>query len=226
MNHQLAEQTQAVDKYLLNELTEAERLEFEEHYFDCQACADQLKHNAIVVDNLKQVLLEDQRDPSEQRVSATPKSGGSWLSWLKPATLVPAFAALALALIVGYQNFVYIPGLTRPQALETVPIPSAARDSGTVVAIDRGLPMFPLSFDVDSPQAYPSYICDFQSEGKGSILEVDSGSRKVAAFTLELLLPSKHFPPGRYVMILRPASQPEKVVSRFSFAIQDKEPHG
>ena len=226
MNHQLAEQTQAVDKYLLNELNEAERLEFEEHYFDCQACSDQLKHNAIVVDNLKQVLLEDQRDTSEQRVSATHKPGRSWLGWLKPATLVPAFATLALALIVGYQNLVYIPGLTRPQALETVPIPSAARDSGTVVAIDRGLPMFNLSFDVDSPQAYPSYTCDFQSEGKGSILNVDSGSRKVAAFTLELLLPSKQFPPGRYVMILRPASQPEKVVSRFSCAIQDKEPHG
>lgn len=226
MNHQLAEQTQAVDKYLLNELNEAERLEFEEHYFDCQACADRLKHNAIVVDNLKQVLLEEQRVASEKRVSAMPKPAGSWLGWLKPATFVPAFATLALALIVGYQNFVYIPGLTRPQALETVPIPSAARDSGTVVAIDRGLPMFNLSFDVDSPQTYPSYTCDFQSEGKGAILNVDSGSRKVAAFTLELLLPSKQFPPGRYVMILRPASQPEKVVSRFSFAIQDKEPHG
>jgi hypothetical protein len=226
MNHQLAEQTQAVDKYLLNELNEAERLEFEEHYFECQACADQLQQNAIVVDNLKQVLLEDQRDTSEQRVSATPKARGTWLGWLRPATLVPAFATLALALLVGYQNFVYIPGLTRPQALETVSIPSAARDSGPVVSIDRGLPMFNLSFDVDSPQAYPSYTCDFQSESERSILKVDSGSRKVAAFTLELLLPSKEFPPGRYVMILRPALQPEKVVSRFSFAIQDKEPHG
>jgi hypothetical protein len=226
MNHQLAEQTQAVDKYLLNELNEAERLEFEEHYFECQACADQLQQNAIVVDNLKQVLLEDQRDTSEQRVSATPKARGTWLGWLRPATLVPAFATLALALLVGYQNFVYIPGLTRPQALETVSIPSAARDSGPVVSIDRGLPMFNLSFDVDSPQAYPSYTCDFQSESERSILKVDSGSRKVAAFTLELLLPSKEFPPGRYVMILRPASQPEKAVSRFSFAIQDKEPHG
>jgi hypothetical protein len=226
MNHQLAEQTQAVDKYLLNELNEAERLEFEEHYFDCQACAEQLQHNAIVVDNLKQVLLEHQRDTSEQRASAIPKSGRSWLGWLRPPTLVPTLAALALALIVGYQNFVYIPGLTRPQALETVPIPSAARDSGTVVAVDRSLPMFNLSFDVDSPQAYPSYTCDFQSESKGSIVRVDSGPRKVASFTLELLLPSKQFPPGRYVMILRPASQPEKVISRFSFAIQDKEPHG
>jgi hypothetical protein len=226
MNHQLAEQTQAVDKYLLNELNEAERLEFEEHYFDCQICAEQLQHNTIVVDNLKQVLREERRDSAEQRVSATAKPGRRWLGWLKPAAIVPAFAALALALIVGYQNFVYIPGLTRPQALETVPIPSAARDSGTVVAIDRSLPMFNLSFDVDSPQAYPSYTCDFQSEDKGSILKVDSGPRKVASFTLELLLPSKPFPPGRYVMILRPASQPETVISRFSFAIQDKEPHG
>jgi hypothetical protein len=226
MNHQLAEQTQAVDKYLLNELNEAERLEFEEHYFDCQICAEQLQHNAIVVDNLKQVLLENQRDVSRQRMSAAAKPGRSWLDWLRPATLVPAFAALALALIVGYQNFVYIPGLTRPQALETVPIPSAARDSGTVAAIDRRLPMFNLSFDVDSPQAYPAYTCDFQREGKGSILKVDSGPRNVASFTLELLLPSKRFPPGRYVMILRPASQRETVISRFWFAIQDKEPHG
>jgi len=226
MNHQLAEQTQAVDKYLLNELNEAERLEFEEHYFDCQICAEQLQHNTIVVDNLKQVLLENQRNGSEQRVSTTAKPGRNWLDWLRPATLLPAFATLALALIVGYQNFVYIPGLTRPQALEIVPIPSAARDSGTTVAIDRGLPMFNLSFDVDSPQAYPAYTCDFQSEGKGSILKVDSGPRNVASFTLELLLPSKRFPPGRYVMILRPASQPAMVISRFSFAIQDKEPHG
>jgi len=226
MNHQLAEQTQAADKYLLNELSEEDRSEFEAHYFECQICADRLKQDVIAVENLKQVFLDEQREASEQRVTTASRTGGSWLSWLRPATLVPTLAALALALVVGYQNFVYIPGLTRPQALETVPIPSTARDSGPVVAIDRGLPMFNLSFDVDSPQAYPSYICDFQSEGKGSILEVNSGRRKVAAFTLELLLPTRQFPPGRYVMILRPASQPETVLDRFSFAIQDKEPHG
>jgi putative zinc finger protein len=226
MNHQLAEQTQAVDKYLLNELSEEENLEFEAHYFECQTCADRLRQDTVAIDNLKEVLRDEQREASEQRVSTAARPRGGWLNWLRPATLVPAFAALALALVVGYQNFVYIPGLTRPQALETVPISSAARDSGLVVAIDRGLPMFNLSFDVDSPQAYPSYICDFQSESKGSILQVNSGPRKVAAFTLELLLPTRQFPPGHYVMILRPASQPEMALSRFSFAIQDKEPHG
>jgi putative zinc finger protein len=226
MNHQLAEQTQAVDKYLLNELNEAERLEFEAHYFECQTCADRLRQDVIAVDNLKQVLLEEQRETSERRARGAAEPGKRRLMWLRPAMLIPTFAALALALLAGYQNFVYIPGLTRPQALETVPIPSAARDSGPVVAIDRRLPMFNLSFDVDSPQAYPSYKCDFQSEGKGPVLQVNSGPRKVAAFTLEVLLPARQFPPGRYVMILRPASQPETVLGRFSFAIQDKEPHG
>src|SRR5882762_5192275 len=120
MNHQLAEQTHAVDKYLLNELTEAERLEFEEHFFDCPACSHELKQNTIVVDNLKQVLLEDRRKTSEERVASRWLSREAWLSWLRPTTLVPAFAALALALVVGYQNFVYIPGLTRPRALEAV----------------------------------------------------------------------------------------------------------
>ena len=226
MNHQLAEETHMVDKYLLNELSETERLEFEEHYFDCQICADELKKNTIAVDNLKQVLLEEQEKPSEKRVSVRADSAGSWLNWLRPASLIPAFAALALAVVVGYQNLVSIPGLTRPQVLETVPIASTARDSGPIVAIDRKLPMFNLSFDVDSPQAYPAYICDFQNEDKGSVLSVDSGPRKVAAFNLELLLPARQFPPGRYVMILRPASQPDKEITRFSFAIQDKEPHG
>ena len=224
MNHELAEQTQAADKYLLNELSEDQRLEFEAHYFECQTCADRLRQDLIAIDNLKQVLLDEQRETSERRVTAQP--GKNWLAWLRPATLIPTFAALALALLAGYQNFVYIPGLMRPQALETVPIPSAARDSGPVVSVDRRSPMFNLSFDVDSPQVYPSYTCDFQREGQDSILKVDSGPRKVAAFTLEVLLPAGKFPPGRYVMILRPASQPGTVLSRFSFAIQDKEPHG
>src|SRR5882724_13439816 len=98
MNHKLAEQTHAVDKYLLNELSATERLEFEEHFLDCPACSDELKQNVIVVDNLKQVLLEDRRKSSEERVAATAEPGRGWFTrwfrWLRPATLVPAFAAL------------------------------------------------------------------------------------------------------------------------------------
>jgi hypothetical protein len=83
--------------------------------------------------------------------------------------------------------------------------------------------MFNLSFDVDSPQAYPSYVCDFQSVGHGTVLRVNSGARQVASFNLDLLLPAREFPPGHYVMILRPAFQSQIEIERYSFVVQDKD---
>jgi hypothetical protein len=228
MDHKLAEQTDAVDKYLLDELPAAQRLEFEEHLFDCPVCAELVKDDAIIVDNLKQVLLEEKPKPSERRHSAAAVGSRegrfNWLlNWSRPATLVPTFVTVALAAVVGYQNLISIPALLRPQALEAVPIASAVRGDGQVVQVDRRQPMLNVSFEVDSPQAYPSYICDFQMEGKGTILQVDSGQRKVASFSLDLLLPAKQFPPGHYVMILRPALQSQIEIERYPFVIQDKD---
>jgi hypothetical protein len=40
MAHEEAEITRAVESYLLNELTEQQRTRFEEHYFECETCAD------------------------------------------------------------------------------------------------------------------------------------------------------------------------------------------
>ena len=55
MAHEEAESTNAVEGYLLNELTEEERSRFEAHYFECQICAD-----AVLVG---QNLIEGIRHP-------------------------------------------------------------------------------------------------------------------------------------------------------------------
>ncbi|MGA8027111.1 MAG: zf-HC2 domain-containing protein [Bryobacteraceae bacterium] len=216
MDHKLAELNHAVDRYLLDEFRPEERMEFEEHLFDCPVCADQVRRDAVSIDNLKQVLLEEK----EQRRRA--RAPRSWLTWFRPATLIPSFAALAMAVMVGYQNFVYIPHLERPQVLSTAVIAPLARDEGPVVAVDRSLPRFNLSFEVDSPRAYPSYTCEFQKDGGPTMFALNSGPRQVASFTLEFLLPTKGFPPGRYIMILRPASEPQTEIHRYSFTIQDE----
>jgi hypothetical protein len=39
MSHDEAERTKAVEGYLLNDLSEEERLNFEAHYFECEVCA-------------------------------------------------------------------------------------------------------------------------------------------------------------------------------------------
>lgn len=224
MDHRFAEQTHAVEKYLLNELTEKEKAAFEEHFFDCPICADVLKHDSISIANLKQALREEKPGLATQRQASQDLSRRRpWFAWPQPASWIPALAALALAAVVTYQNVVSIPALEKPRAFaSTEVIAPVSRGGGHVNRIDRRNPMFALSFEVDQPQAYPSYICDFQAEMGKPILTVDSGKQNVAAFTLNLLLPSKRFPAGRYVMILHPEPEQQAEV-RYPFVIEDED---
>jgi hypothetical protein len=49
MAHEEAENTMAVESYLLNELTEEQRMRFEEHYFECAACADAVEAGQVFI---------------------------------------------------------------------------------------------------------------------------------------------------------------------------------
>jgi len=56
MNHQEALRRSAVEKYLLNEMPQPERDEFEEHFFGCQECAADLRATAAFLDGAKKEL--------------------------------------------------------------------------------------------------------------------------------------------------------------------------
>jgi putative zinc finger protein len=213
MNHELAVKIDAVDKYLMNELTGAERHDFEEHMFDCPACFGLVERDALIVDNLKEVLREPLPDQKRSFSSV-------FAQWTRPFVFIPSFAALALAMFTGYQNLVYIPGLNKPMVLQPHVIDSVARGVGTAIHLDRGAAMFNLSFDVDSPQAYASYVCEFQNDRKETVLTVDAGQPATAAFTLNLLLPAKKFPAGQYVAIISAGAQNTEV-RRLPFLIQN-----
>jgi anti-sigma factor RsiW len=66
MDHQQATQLMAVEKYLLDELAPEVRDEFEEHFFDCQECATDLRATAGFMDAAKR----------EFRLNPVPKPGG------------------------------------------------------------------------------------------------------------------------------------------------------
>jgi hypothetical protein len=109
MDHEVASTTHAVERYLLGEMPSPERDAFEEHYFECTECAEDIRSAAATVREMKQVLRD---------LASVPKaSSPGWLSWLKPQVMVPAFAALSLAVIVGYQNTVIMPDLKAPRSM-------------------------------------------------------------------------------------------------------------
>ena len=222
MDHRVAEERNAVERYLLGEFSDEERSEFEEHLFDCTICGEQVRESAIVVDNLKEVL-RDEKQQSRAEAKRVQEQKLDWKAWFRLPVLVPSFAALLLAAVLAYQTGVVIPGLERPQVLSNLVIAPQARDAAPVVTVDPQQARFNLNFLVDAPQPFPAYLCDFLKEDGTRILRVASGPEKVSSFTLGIVLPAKEFPPGPYVMVLRPLSEPQTEVQRYPFLIQQGE---
>src|SRR6202012_1021162 len=103
MDHAEALQTQAVEKYLLGELSAAQEDEFAEHFFDCETCATDLRMTSAFVDTTKKILTTNRA----QTPQSTPKR---WSSQWHTARYAVA-ASVALFAFTLYQNTVTIPRL-------------------------------------------------------------------------------------------------------------------
>ena len=87
MNCREVEEREILERYVLERLTEPERDEFEEHYFECASCFSQLQ-TALTV----QAELRHQPPVPAQAGGALARRVWAW---------TPAFAALALLLVAG-----------------------------------------------------------------------------------------------------------------------------
>lgn len=108
MEHSEAGKNFVVERYILGELNETQRDEFENHYFDCPECAEDLKEAAILVANVKTFFSEEikeSRAAVPKRIQWLPFAGWS----LIPA--VPITGCVILAVLAGYQNLVQIPAM-------------------------------------------------------------------------------------------------------------------
>jgi len=170
MNHNDALQQMAVERYLLDELEPADREAFEEHMFDCQECAIDLRAASVFVEEAKAQLPVMTEAPSGQRAAVErPRERKQWFSWMSPAFAMPAFAALLI--VIGYQNFAMIPGLreaaNRPEVLPWAQVHIATRDGGpAVVNAERGSSVM-LFVDLPQQDTYSSYVFELQdSQGR------------------------------------------------------------
>ena len=155
MDHEEAVRLQAAEKYLLGQLPKEQHAAYEEHYFDCSVCAEEIKATAAFMEGARQVAREQslQTVDAKKVTSATPSIGG-WFDWLKPAFAIPVMAVLML--FIGYQNSVTIPRLkdssSTPiisssfQILGSVRGGSEGSDAGNKVRVKQG-ESFLLKFD-------------------------------------------------------------------------------
>ena len=81
MDHSESIRLMAVEKYLLGELTPELQEQFEEHFFECQECALDVRAGAALVEHSKVVLSE----PVAVSQASSPRSSGC-----EPVRVVPA----------------------------------------------------------------------------------------------------------------------------------------
>ncbi len=170
MDHQGAIQTMAAQRYLLGELELSEQEAFEAHYFDCRHCAAEVRDTAVFAENLRAVFRElpalagNAAPKSRFRAfleSLVPFRSTSWT----PAFAAPAMAALAFAMLAGYQRFVEIPGLRvalTPRAAVTAIIdPAGVRAAGKVVSVAADDIHAVVPFSFESPAGASSVRIQF-----------------------------------------------------------------
>jgi hypothetical protein len=164
MDHLHVVKNYEVEKYLLDELSPAERDDFEAHIFDCEECALDLRLTDVF---LQQARIELMSIPAERPIAES--SRGKLLDFFRPLWVVPALAAMLM--VVAYQNLVVYPGLKREVASLSQPeiLPSLALVNGNSRGTD--LPSFSafasraflLSVDIPAEEGFSSYLCTLYS---------------------------------------------------------------
>jgi hypothetical protein len=162
MDHTESIRLMAAEKYLLGELSPEQREQFEEHFFDCQECALDVRAGAALVEHSKVVLAEPVA-VAPMRTPLAAKPGR--LSWLRPAFVVPVLAVLLV--VVGYQNLVTYPQLKQaaesPQILPWASINVSTRGASTTPISTRVGQGFHLLVNIPPDSRYASYTFDLSS---------------------------------------------------------------
>jgi hypothetical protein len=166
MDHDEAVRLKATERYLLEELDADQRDEFEEHLFDCQDCAMDVRSGAMFVEQTKVALSEA---PVLAPKPEPNQSSTGWLGWLRPAFAVPVMAVLLA--IIGYQNFIQIPyqqqAANQVQELPHGSINIRTRGGSTRQLIGHAGQDFVLIPNIPPDLTYPSYIFElYNGAGK------------------------------------------------------------
>jgi hypothetical protein len=194
MDHQQAIKMHAAERYLLEELSEEEREGFEDHYFSCPECADEVRAAYTFADNAKAVMA-DWPAPRAERWSF------NFFDWLRPV-LVPAMALLLLGVAV-YQSAFVIPGLERqlqtataPRALPSVVARAATRGEPAIVQLSASDQFVQVILDINTTQTVSSYSSQVYDES-GNLKFTIPSAVPSGGGSLNLLLPASELKPGR-----------------------------
>jgi hypothetical protein len=226
MNHTEAVEKEAVERYLLGDLSKSESDEFETHFFECTECADELREGALFEENAKAVFREERSAGAGEPRARFEQARASWwtLMWQRPWSAAPALAALALLCVSAYQALLVIPGLRgqlrealSPQAMASYVLPSLSRGEDRALEIARDNRFYALYMDPTWQGSFREYLCSMQDESGSTRFSVHIPA-PAPGKPIQILLSRNQLPSGRYTVIVRNAAtagKPESELDRY-----------
>ena len=221
MTHQQAVDGMASERYLLDEMSEVERFEFEAHYFDCAECADDVRLTHVIREEAQRGAAKPSVASSDV-VSGFSRTPAKVLPfWKRPVVAVPWAAAAALALMVSYQSLVTVPELrsaVAPESLAPVMLRGATRGAVPVVAIADGQRFVTLGVDLMSPPSTGSLRYELVRAGRPAILSGTAPLPPQGA-PFMLLIPAAELDRGaQYSLVIR-ADATNAVIGEYNFDV-------
>jgi hypothetical protein len=206
MEHSEAIETDAAERYLLDEMAPEDRDAFEEHFFGCVECAGNVRDNARVAAVIRTGAAE--RAPRRNHLASAGIA-----------------ASVVLALILAYQNSVTIPHLRaerdvarEPRVIRTFSLLTAAARSVEETVTAHADESFSLDFEIPPSPNAERYAVAVTNEAHHPLL-TRTVSRADALNTVRLLIPAGSLPPGRYSLTARPEPASHAPVPEWSFVV-------
>ena len=195
MDHQAAVSGKVTERYLLDELAPTEREAFEEHFFTCVECADDVRLGASFIANAKLVLRSASAVAPEREGTVSPLS--RWLSWLW--TPAPAYGfALLLGMVAVQQSSNDRQDLA-PQLVASSALRPATRGDAQIISLKPDQRVFQLTADVPPGIALGCTV----RKSSGDIVSSINQPAETNSGTLNFLLPAELFPDGSYKLVIQ-----------------------
>jgi Putative zinc-finger len=204
MDHSQATQSTVVEKYLLDELAPEEREQFEEHFFDCQECAVDLRATDAFITAAKHELAIN---PVAKTGIETSNKRAPFSSW--PST-VAWFALAASLLVMAYQNVMVFPNLRNqvaelraPEILPSLSLVGGNSRGGQLPAAEISATRpFLLQVDIPTQDRFSSYTCLWYSP-TGTLSWRTEVSAQAAKDTVLIRVPSSGGAAGVYTLAVQ-----------------------
>jgi len=217
LGHDEAVDTMAAERYVLGELHDTEREEFEEHFFACHECAQDVRDLAALTAGAKDVLAPSPKSepPKQRAAAAVPESRWFWFRWSPNFAWAGALAVMTIVAGTSTYQAARLRGLDRPEVVESILLRPETRGVAAPISVKR-VGAFIL-LEADLPGATGELQWDLRLTGSGKIIDSQSAPAPPHGASFKLLLPASMLTSAEYTLTVRQAAAPSAEPRSFKF---------